>query len=545
MEENTLMDTFCNLYTEIYINNKSHSDELFDFVNQINCENLDYTKESNVFLLFYKILINKAYYYFNIENELNILQKQSSILYHAAIQSFSVKSETFINDAICNSDAIFQIEKVVQMFKKYLLELKTCFDEKEKEQIQQLYTQSVDKIIPNNEVYKLIVLHLLNIEEFNFEIEPAKNNVRTLLCYVNHFINSYNFEKLQYYLEFLKQTKISKHFVTYIENLKHICCDKNFDIDPMELTKCLEQLFNYDEKKMDDFSLGKLGAILTKVSFMLLRVPKQSVHRQKYQQHLQNFLDSKLHFIPNDDCSDVINNMFRNYYGFKVANAQSQTESNDYLQKLRILLELLLEKSNSRENIIVDLMSVLNNLKEYNTVLEIYYKYKSILTNKMKNSSLHFKLFTVLCPALIFTHKVQTAKEFFNVIPNIHSSCEFINNTVALFEKYKKCIIQNEEIVTTFGFNIIEEYDYEQDVKGFKNSDDKIVCPICIEPIEEERITVIECKFCHKYVGHMLCVSSFIMRKIKTREKVKCIICQHEYPSPQTSNIQDMQNVFF
>ena len=58
MEHFNLMEEFSKLYT----NENIHTDELFDFVNEIDFEKLDYTQESNVFLLFYKISINYSYF---------------------------------------------------------------------------------------------------------------------------------------------------------------------------------------------------------------------------------------------------------------------------------------------------------------------------------------------------------------------------------------------------------------------------------------------------------------------------------------------------
>lgn len=83
-----------------------------------------------------------------------------------------------------------------------------------------------------------------------------------------------------------------------------------------------------------------------------------------------------------------------------------------------------------------------------------------------------------------------------------------------------------KNIISTplLNYNIIENYDLVSDTKCLRDTDNKIICPICLENVEQDKITLIECNKCNKYVGHMLYVYNFIISN--KGKNIKCVYCR-------------------
>lgn len=83
------------------------------------------------------------------------------------------------------------------------------------------------------------------------------------------------------------------------------------------------------------------------------------------------------------------------------------------------------------------------------------------------------------------------------------------------------------DILSHYGFNIIEDYDYKSDINCLKDEEDKIICPICYDEIDQEKITVVQCVSCKKYIGHIACIVKLIISA--RNDNVLCPMCRYHY----------------
>ena len=63
-------------------------------------------------------------------------------------------------------------------------------------------------------------------------------------------------------------------------------------------------------------------------------------------------------------------------------------------------------------------------------------------------------------------------------------------------------IIASTSMIKNKDFEIVEDYSLE-DSKWCFDSDDSLICSICLEDITNHKITFSLCPHCNKYVGHI------------------------------------------
>ena len=108
---------------------------------------------------------------------------------------------------------------------------------------------------------------------------------------------------------------------------------------------------------------------------------------------------------------------------------------------------------------------------------------------------------------LILTHQIQTITQFDIVIDpaviRLHPTLS------AKYAALKDSISAIIEYIKHKGFSLIEDYSLE-DPLGCFDSDEVLICSICLDEITNPKATLVLCPHCKEYVGHMLCVSKWL-----------------------------------
>ena len=204
------------------------------------------------------------------------------------------------------------------------------------------------------------------------------------------------------------------------------------------------------------------------------------------------------------------------------------TEDTDIKNKfLKLSIDALLNTPNLNKYPyrIIDIMITYLNMKNYNKVLQYYEMYKNILLFNFRNNSVIIKLLLIIIECYIYTHQIQNVSDLHDLIKNIKYN-DYLKKEIKFIDEFKKKIIHMNIVLTQpkFNFNLIYNYDLLLDEKCLRDSDNKIMCLICLENIEQLKITLVQCNKCNKYIGHMLCIYNYICNKKGIN--IKCINCQ-------------------
>lgn len=183
-------------------------------------------------------------------------------------------------------------------------------------------------------------------------------------------------------------------------------------------------------------------------------------------------------------------------------------------------------------------MNILFGCNDYLKITDFYFRYKDFFHYRLENNNLLIRMYCVVVISFIKTNQVQTINEleqflnFSEIMKNVVNN-EYYKQEIKLYHDIKQSITALERrkiLIESIGFKIIENYDYKLDENGLKDGDDKIVCPVCYDAIERDKITVIQCISCKKYIGHIYCISEHILQNIKKNKRtVDCVNCRHKY----------------
>jgi hypothetical protein len=258
---------------------------------------------------------------------------------------------------------------------------------------------------------------------------------------------------------------------------------------------------------------------------------------------IEKFFEENMDNIEPNSKGDTI---LRNYYGIILRSSSSLLSlltgkaKEDILEKIlnysKKIAEIIEKKdgiSNGRvsQNNLIDLFQVYNVLtskdKSYNEkICKLYEVNKNFIHEKI-NIKMLPPIVNSIFSSLIQTHNVKTLKELYERIMSLDGDNPFKAERGYL-EKKMNQVIEMEKVVKNFALNIVEKYE-ERDEKGFRDDTDKLVCVICYDNIDKEKITLIECPHCHKYIGHFFCITKYLSSKIKEGGEINCVMCRAEF----------------
>jgi hypothetical protein len=391
-------------------------------------------------------------------------------------------------------------------------------------------------------IYKIDInsKKMLNLSIHNDKVEELnKNKVNSILQYINKSILSYDYEKVYMCIDLLKNSKINSHFLNI--KLLQIKIFYKVDISSLsEFIKEVELLFESDTK-IDVLKKGLKMHYILECAFTFLRLTKDELI--KNMSFIEKFFEENMDNIEPNSKGDTI---LRNYYGIILRSSSSLLSlltgkaKEDILEKIlnysKKIAEIIEKKdgiSNGRvsQNNLIDLFQVYNVLtskdKSYNEkICKLYEVNKNFIHEKI-NIKMLPPIVNSIFSSLIQTHNVKTLKELYERIMSLDGDNPFKAERGYL-EKKMNQVIEMEKVVKNFALNIVEKYE-ERDEKGFRDDTDKLVCVICYDNIDKEKITLIECPHCHKYIGHFFCITKYLSSKIKEGGEINCVMCRAEF----------------
>ena len=513
-------------YIKIYIDKNTHTDTLYDYLNNIDYEKLEYKDEMDTFILFNYIGLRNSYRYFDNDKLYNIMKKQSLILYYSIL--LTINGDDNYIKLILSLKPETKLEKIIFLYIENRSELISPNVDKKKSIIEHIINET-KKIAEDNIIFNKIINNTLIKYTKNPEKEPEKHKICDIINYIDICISRYHYNKIDKYMDILKLSKVSKNLIEWLDLTINLLRNNYYYKNPEEIILCLERNYNNFNTEIEELYLELKFSSLIRLTFLLNRTTFNT-HKYIFYKEFSKYYNKNISIFDANKYKKQINHINRNYYGFQLNNYYiSKEEKKEYNDKLIIILEELLINGTVVNNVL-DLLLLYNINKNYQKVLEIYNKYKNFLASRIdKDSKFNITLINSIAPALIDTHQIQNIDEFKNLLTDMNGNCSRMDNELKRFENICNTLIKMETTLTKIGFNIIKDYDYKTDNRGLKDEDDKLVCPICVETIEQEKITVIECKYCHRYIGHMKCIAEYITKQSKQYKNISCIICRGKY----------------
>jgi hypothetical protein len=311
------------------------------------------------------------------------------------------------------------------------------------------------------------------------------------------------------------------------------------DIITEDIIKNVEEMCDLNEDYLLlEIKLKKKYNCLRHITTFLLSTSKTK-HLEKYNTVLEKYLDDNINAEELDENSDdVLDTIYHNYYGYLLTKyANDEIKKTEYTDKLVCVLEKTFDRT---KNYIagLDYMVTLFNNKNYQKVTDFYFRYKDFFHHTLEYNNLLIRMYCIVVISFIRTNQIQTINEleeflnFTEIMKNVVNN-KYYENEMNLYNyiKHQITILEGRKnLIKTIGFQIIENYDYELDENGLKDADNKIICPICYDTIEREKITVVQCVNCNKYIGHINCIGEYIAQNMKkNKSTVDCLNCRHKY----------------
>lgn len=530
-------------FRELLLDDTIHSNEMVDFIQSIDYSSLDYTVDYNIYLL-YNYISNKFtnYDFKEIDEKLELLSRLSPILYYEIISFWSCLDTKFYIDKIIETEPTNKFERYHKLCCIYKSKISSI-------KIQEAYKivdELKEKVNEISEGEPVIIKKLDNTIESilpHLDVLYEKlniNKVSSILKYINRSIITYDYDKAYTYIDLLKNTKINPHFLNMISFQLRIF--SNVDKDTLiEFVKEIELLYETDTK-IDVLQKGIKMRVMGVCAFTFLRI-KTKDELLKNINFIEEFFEENMSSIEHNNKGDLI---MRNYYGIVLRSSSSLISlltgkaKEDTTKKMINCAEKIAEILEKKDgdyngcastNNLIDLFQVYNILtnkdKSYNTkICKLYEDNKEFIYEKIQSKMLP-PLVNSIFNSLIVTHNVKTLKELYERISSLNDDNPFKAERGYLEQKFN-AVIAGEKVIKNFGLNIVEKYE-ESDEKGCRDETDKLVCTICYDNIEEEKITLIECPHCHKYIGHYFCITKYLSSKIKHLSDINCPLCRTEF----------------
>jgi hypothetical protein len=482
---------------------------MYKFLDNLEYDKLDYSHIINLHYLYIYIEYKIVFGYDDYYNKLDILEKQSLICYYSILSRFNDK----YNDMLLLLEPSNIIEKIQYkaILKKNKLQshdinIKNNIIDEINNYIDDL---TKDNIMINN-YYKNKILFKNNICNF----KPNNQQIYYTTLFFVHKIHMLDYKTNILCLEILKNnTIINKYYLDYLEVYINFLINNKVDIDVM--LDYNNRIYNNIHNYKYIYLKNKYG-VINNIVFSINRLIN-NVNREIFIKKIKTIYES---YKIDDNISDDLLSLeiFINieYIMYSViSNYENDKNKKQEYYNLSINSILRTKNINNHPNKISDLMILYYISNNYNKVLEYYDKYKEFFIDRYKNEAIVIKVYCIVIESYINTHKIQSVNDLYSIINQIDYN-EIFKHSFEWINKTKKRLIFMKNIISTplLNYNIIENYDLVSDTKCLRDTDNKIICPICLENVEQDKITLIECNKCNKYVGHMLCVYNFIISNL-------------------------------
>ena len=496
------------------------TDSLYVLLKEIDWLSLDYNIEINLIMLNYNIYITHSYYYPINPALIDLIKINSPISYNSLLLVIT----SFLHSQIIEDEPKNEYEKIKKFLTNQFINnklLNKILTDDEKTQINLKLISELNTSNPNYEIlYKLINYYNHENEKFlDLDLISKTLNKIDIIKIVYNQYNCVNIKNMKIGLDFLKQTKINLNLISWFETFINIFEDPNLLIEPQILLDKLDLLYFPINEYIDKL---KKYIKITEISVFYLRINfTKNKHLPIYFQNIKTYCDrlfDESNFLESDYKTNLLfyNGLLRSKY-----NYYSMIQNN--IKLIEVLEEFLIYNASTTATVL-DLCAAYTKINEYEKAYEIFYKYKDkILSqgNKLKNI---FRIYEVEMFINIHTNRIQTSCELSKLIhiERFNGDEYFYNkfNQLCKYLKHKETVIKNT------GYKIVEDYNIDTDIKGLKDSDNKLICPICYDNITTTKITLIECPHCSKYVGHFNCIYDYITPKIKSGQQIKCTHCR-------------------
>ena len=525
------MSDICDKVIE-YIKHDNINDS-FILLRNIDFYSLKYEDDDDLILLFlyltYKI---RLHHFSGIYSLLSLAKKHSEITYYHLTKNISIIDIDYTNEIILSIESKITLEKVIQNSIHSSRDITLKTENEGKNQFED-YQLEFDCIVKDSK-YKSLYIQLRERINQSYSLcisEPNPKDLPAILLVIHKNINALEINKIPKYLELLKSSEINQNLIEYYNIMHALVTDRQLFIPVENVIRCIENIYLDDDIDDDidvDDDVDYVDKIklffkyikIEKLVFLLLKLSSNK-YCEIYKSEIEKYY--LVNMNRHDFCENSQNrlsNIIIQYHGF----LRTYDKENSKYHTLECI-KAYKGKKLIVVNSILDLIVLYYSIGDHVTICSLYNQYKKILIEKTTRSKLSMILFNVVIPSLIYTHEIESTRELndnLSVIP--HYNPVMVSN----YEKIKMMLDNLEKsknFILSAGFNVIDEYDYKEDPKGLKNEENKIVCPICYESIEKEKITVIECVKCNKYIGHLTCVSKYL----KSKKPISCIICRHKY----------------
>jgi len=512
------MEEVHKLFKKYYMINDT--DNLYMLLKDIDWLSLDYNSEINLIMLNYNIYITHSYYHPINPALIDLIKINSPISYNSLLQVIT----SFLHSQIIEDEPKNEYEKIKKFLTNQFINnklLNKILTDDEKTQINLKLISELNTSNPNYEILCTIINnHNYGNKIFlDLDLISKTLNKFDLIKFMSHQYFSMNIKNMKIGLELLKQSKINQNLVSWYETFINIFEDPNLLIDPQILFEKLNLLYHPINDYIDKCINYKK---ITEITIFYLRINlTKNKHLPIYFQNIKNYCDrlfEESNFLDSDYKINLLlnNGILRckyNYFGM--------------VQNHVKLIEVIKEIHNYNDQTIgtiLDLCVAYTKINQYEKAYEIFYKHKDMMLNdgnKLKNI---FRIYNFELIINIHTNRIQTSCELSKLIQN-----ERFNGDEYFYNKFNevcKYLKNKETVIKNAGYKIVEDYDIESDVKGLKDSDNKLICPICLDNITTTKITLIECPHCSKYVGHFNCIYDYIMPKLEAKQKIKCTHCR-------------------
>ena len=509
-------------FTELYIPTSDiyNTDLLYEFLQSIDYDSLDYENETNLLIIYNCIMYNEHYHnYTNFDKLLKIVLPKSEIIYNTIMRILSIEHYDYYNNIIKSLEPKNKFEQILYH---------RCLNYDK----QKIYNEDIYKVLKEESL--IIADNDVNLVKFINDIYSSpniinsfdkvnKNNLHNIKTYLNRCYDTYKYNEIYLCIDLLKEKNINPYFIKISENRIILFENKIDDIEIYikNMFDNIEKLYHIDI----DNNLIKLkfkSRTLEYIMFNFLRCNNTNLYK-----YFEEYYNNNIYLFEKYKDTRSVISFNINYYSKLVNITKDNNKKKEYIEHLLQLKEITLNKYYKYELSIIDIMKcyrmlkIITNDSMYDEkIVEIYETHKDYICKNI-SQNMFIVFMNEIISILRDRHQIHLIREFEEKIPTEYLHIEFYKKEIACFKSILNKIKYADEIIIALGFKIIYESEIKEDVD---------ICPICIEPIDKEKITVIECSGCNTYIGHFNCFCKYMDNKFtKKSNSISCILCRKKY----------------
>ena len=435
------MVNYYNTFAELHDNDDIDTDKIYGLLSSINYEELDYTNENHITMLFMYIRMRIEYCYFDNDDLMNLLKINSEILYYEIMIRLPVYKIQYYNDKILSIVPKYKIEILLQVAIKNIMLDGNLMDDNQKNSIKDKISRQLSSIIGDDRVLKQFIMDrfsMVFIDDLN-DNEPLENikNINNLANHVLRNSTLFKYNIIAKLLGRICKSHMSSYYVMYKTLECNIFTNNEFYIPPAQIIESIENRYNYRYTKNKDIELGLKCYILQNLTNILIR-SIDNIHKQEYTAYIQHYYDTVILEFDPIKHSHIVNTLNKNYYSYFITESTTTIEKKtECCNAITLILENDINIGYFSVSSIIDLLSIYDYAKRYNDIITIYNKYKPYL-KRIKNEILLVRLYNAIIPALINNHQLQTIKEFNFVILPTFNNISIINRIIERFNRIEK-----------------------------------------------------------------------------------------------------------